>query len=264
MLNRYNPLHMFLASYGNELNRIDYRILKESRNSSSPSSFSYNGLVYSFNPDLNMFVNQFGHAMDYAQAVALAASLGYSEQEFEGLADSTDTDGGTDRRSAPLTSQINFLFAYGPSPYGYPGGVTGWPTQYNDQKGLSYFYPYITYYPGYQGPTPAAVSSGNMNEDTGFTYFGWTGVGTLNNMPGFGAPLSYQYFFHEFPILNEPLPPANFVMGNSAHGSTALVQHIIDGYSWIPSERRLFSPNKLWSAYNQTTGGVTGNEILFR
>ena len=264
MLNRYNPLHMFLASYGNELNRIDYRILKESRSSSSPSSFSYNGLVYSFNPDLNMFVNQFGHSMDYAQAVALAASLGYSEQEFEGLADSTDTDGGRDRRSASVISQIDFLFAYGPSPYGYPGGVTGWPTQYNDQKGLSYFYPYITYYPGYEGPTPADVSSGNMNQNTAFNYFGWTGVGTLNKMPGFGAPLSYQYFFHEFPILNEPLPPANFVMGNSAHGSTALVQHIIDGYSWIPPERRLFSPSKLWSAYNQTTGGVTGNEILFR
>ena len=255
---------MFLASYGNELNRVDFRLLKENKQSSgSLANFSYNGLMYTFQPEVNMFVNQFGHAMDYAQAVALASSLGYSEAEFEGLADNSDTDGGA-QRSAPILAQNNLLFAYAAPPYGYPGGATAWPTNYNDQKGLSYFYPHIMYYPGYQGPQPAAVVAGGMNQNTAFDYYGWTGVGTLNTMPGFGSPLSYQYFFHLFPDLNQPHPPANFTFGNSAHGSTALVDHIVDGYSWIPSERRNFSPNKLWSAYSQTSGGVTGNEILFR
>jgi len=253
MLNRYNPLHMFLASYGNELNRIDYRILKESRNSSSPSSFSYNGLVYSFNPDLNMFVNQFGHAMDYAQAVALAASLGYSEQEFEGLADSTDTDGGGDRRSAPAPVSIpnKIVYSYGVAPYGYVFGIS-WPTQYNDTKGLTFYYPYVGYYPAFLGPQRSLIENRTFSMvNDSVNEFGWTGHGTLVD--------NYYNFAFDVDYLRQPNVPANFNFGATAHGITLYADQIIGAYSWIPPENREFHSSKSWSAFN-TVSGIPGAE----
>jgi|694.fasta_scaffold15594_8 hypothetical protein len=266
MLNRYNPLHMFLASYGNELNRVDFRMIKESKSSSSPSSFSYNGLVYSFNPDLNMFVNQFGHAMDYAQAVALAASLGYSEQEFEGLADSTDTDGGTDRRRSSINTLSNpFVYNYSwYSFYGFPiygkggpaYGIT-WPSSYNDTKGLTYCYPAIWYFNRNYGLTLAGVWADNLtfNSPYGFSG-GWTGIGGPNNN-------DYQYFWNKYEYVQRPTVPNDFTFGATNHGFTLEIDNIIDAYSWIPPEHRMFMPGKLWSAFTDG-GGITGIEYVRR
>ena len=102
MLNRFNPAHLFLASYGNEAHRIDFRLLREAagQGTNTVQGFSYNGLQYSFNQELNMFVNQFGHAMDIAQAAAVAESLGIDVSDFEGHEDSASHDGGKQKRSA--------------------------------------------------------------------------------------------------------------------------------------------------------------------
>jgi hypothetical protein len=246
MLNRYNPLHMFLASYGNELNRIDYRILKESKSSSSPSSFSYNGLVYSFNPDLNMFVNQFGHAMDYAQAVALAASLGYSEQEFEGLADSTDTDGGTDRRSAISVANIEPFVDMWQSPYGWWNQEETW----GSQNGLTYMWYSIFLPAGKKGPDKAQLALGNFPPSMSATDTNWSGV---------GDPVgSYDINWNQAPW-NTPTGYINMTFGDTGFILYQDVINTMEMFSWMPPEKRILAPGRHWRAIDGIAGlGATG------
>lgn len=57
---------------------------------SLPANFTYNGLLYSFMPELNMFVNQYGHAISIGQASAFAEMA-----EFDPVESSeADEDGG--------------------------------------------------------------------------------------------------------------------------------------------------------------------------
>lgn len=56
----------------NTLSKNTNKLILESKQSlgSLPQQFTYNGLLYSFNPELNMFVNQHGHAISIEQATA--------------------------------------------------------------------------------------------------------------------------------------------------------------------------------------------------
>ena len=257
MLNQYNPLHMFLASYGNELNRVDFRILKESKNSSSPSSFSYNGLLYSFNPDLNMFVNQFGHAMDYAQAVALAASLGYSDQEFEGLADSTDTDGGTDRRRSTIANNQLWFSSDTPPFNWYKQGQT-WGSQF----GLDHHWPMVNMsIIGKTGPSRALMDSGVFKQATPSGVFGiaedtsWDGVG---NPSSNGFDIDWR-----LPVWNTSTGYISMTFGSPGHYPLSDVNAIISQYSWIPEEYRMSHSQRHWRGVNDVyLGGITGSEFV--
>jgi len=60
------------------------------------ANFTYNGLLYNFNPNLNMFFNQYGHAIDKSQAKAF---MGISE--FEPFSNISDVDG-TDKKIKSL------------------------------------------------------------------------------------------------------------------------------------------------------------------
>lgn len=60
-------------------------VLEEnSKPESMPNNFNYNGLLYTYQPELNMFVNQHGHAVSIEQATAFMEM-----NEFEGLIDSS-------------------------------------------------------------------------------------------------------------------------------------------------------------------------------
>lgn len=56
----------------NTLSKNTNKLILESKQSlgSLPQQFTYNGLLYSFNLELNMFVNQHGHAISIEQATA--------------------------------------------------------------------------------------------------------------------------------------------------------------------------------------------------
>lgn len=247
MLNHYNPLHMFLASYGNELNRVDFRLLKENKQSSgSLTNFSYNGLMYTFQPEVNMFVNQFGHAMDYAQAVALASSLGYSEAEFEGLADTSDTDGGAQRRSAITVANIEPFVDMWQSPYGWWNQEEQW----GSQNGLTYMWYSVFLLSGKKGPDKAQLALGN---------FPPTMSATDNNWSGVGDPVG------SFDI-NWDQAPWNTSTGyiNMTFGATGfmLYQDVINTmeiFSWMPPEKRILAPSRHWRAIDGVNGyGAAG------
>lgn len=253
MLNRYNPIHLFLASYGNELNRIYYRpILKESKSSgnASLSSFTYNGLVYTFQPELNMFVNQFGHAMDYSQAVALASSLGYAEQEFEGLADVGDLDGGYDRqRSLPVISNQILFGSFWTVPYNwYRQGET-----WGSQNGLTYFWPAVNYqYYGRKGKSRAELNAGNYNTLT--TDETWQGIGT----PVEGnADIDMSVF-----PWNTSTGYIGLTFGATGFASRNEMLRTIQDYSWVPADKRVFQPYRAWRAW--TNQGISGGEHFIR
>jgi len=56
----------------NTLSKNTNKVLLETKQSigSLPQQFNYNGLVYAFNQELNMFINQHGHAISIEQATA--------------------------------------------------------------------------------------------------------------------------------------------------------------------------------------------------
>jgi len=213
-----------------------------------------------------MFVNQFGHAMDYAQAVSLASSMGYSEAVFEGFADNSDTDGGA-QRSASLSVQNNFIFGHGPSPYGLQNGITGWPTTYDDTKGLNYYYPYIFFWANFMGPDETKVANGTLTQlDADTVSQNWIGRGTLGALPEQSAqgPLAYGWDFDAYgDYLKQPHVPANFNFGATSHGLTLYAEKTIAGFTWMPAERRHFFPAKTYSAYT-TASGIDETEIRLR
>jgi hypothetical protein len=270
MFNHYNPIHLFLASQSQEFkNRIYYKpLLKESRGpgNTSLASFSYNGLIYTLNPELNMFVNQFGHAMDYAQAVALASSVGYTDQDFEDLADVSDYDGGSNRSAAIVAATNAFIYAHGKSPYGWPKGATTWPTAYDDTKGLTYFYPYLFFWPDFMGPDPVKAAAGTLTQLDGFGFTSYQARGTLQATPEQTnqGGLQYQWDFDAgggyFQQSQVPTSgSSNFTFGATGHALTAYVDAFIDGFSWIPADKRLFFAQKPYSFANAVSG-VTGIE----
>lgn len=267
MFNKYNPMHMFFASYGNELNRIHYKpILRESRNSNNPSltSFTYNGLLYTFYPELNMFVNQFGHAMDHEQAVALANSMGYGEQEFEGFEDNSDTDGDPHRSVLNIIQNLDLFGVFWTPPYGFWNQEEQWPTSYNDTKGLTYFYPPIA--PGWggnRGPSRALLASGNFNGALNSLEPTWPGI-------GFGTTNS-----GDIPASIAPWNTSTGYIGLT-FGATGFLQkedvlQDIRDFSWIPPDKRTLYPFRHWRYYGgsgilnsehfiPTTGAKTSQE----
>lgn len=62
-----------------------------------PTNFSYNGLIYSFNPEINMFVNQYGHSIEISQAVSLM-----SLSQYESFIDVDVVDGSFDKNPTNL------------------------------------------------------------------------------------------------------------------------------------------------------------------
>jgi hypothetical protein len=79
---------------------LQHRFLMESSRSlgSLPPNINYNGLLYSFVPELQMFVNQYGHMISIAQAAAFAEISELSE--FADI-DDTSIDPGYSVRSIP-------------------------------------------------------------------------------------------------------------------------------------------------------------------
>jgi hypothetical protein len=78
----------------NTLSKNTNRTLLETKQSigSLPQQFNYNGLLYAFNQELNMYVNQHGHAISIEQATAFMdmAQL----EEVGSFSSESDTDGG--------------------------------------------------------------------------------------------------------------------------------------------------------------------------
>jgi hypothetical protein len=99
-LNNPKPKTNTLAQ---EINRIfSYNTLSKNTNKplletkqsigSLPQQFNYNGLVYAFNQELNMYVNQHGHAISIEQATAFMEMA--QLEEVGSFSSESDTDGG--------------------------------------------------------------------------------------------------------------------------------------------------------------------------
>ena len=99
-LNNPKPKTNTLAQ---EINRIfSYNTLSKNTNKplletkqsvgSLPQQFNYNGLLYAFNQELNMYVNQHGHAISIEQATAFMEMAQF--EEVGSFASESDTDGG--------------------------------------------------------------------------------------------------------------------------------------------------------------------------
>jgi hypothetical protein len=78
----------------NTLSKNQNKVLLEAKQSvgSLPQQFNYNGLVYAFNQELNMFVNQHGHAISIEQATAFMEMA--QLEEVGSFTSESDTDGG--------------------------------------------------------------------------------------------------------------------------------------------------------------------------
>lgn len=78
----------------NTLSRNTNKVLLETKQSlgSLPTQFTYNRLVYAFNQELNMFVNQHGHAISIEQATAFMEMANL--EEVGSFSSESDTDGG--------------------------------------------------------------------------------------------------------------------------------------------------------------------------
>lgn len=78
----------------NTLSKNKNKVLLEAKQSlgSLPTQFTYNGLVYAFNQELNMFVNQHGHAISIEQATAFMEMAQF--EEVGSFTSEADTDGG--------------------------------------------------------------------------------------------------------------------------------------------------------------------------
>jgi len=81
MLESAPPVQNLFASFGNEKSRIDYKILKEL--DTERYVFVYNGLIYNYNPELNLFVNQYENTMSVDSAIDLAIYMGYDSKIFK-------------------------------------------------------------------------------------------------------------------------------------------------------------------------------------
>jgi len=78
----------------NTLSKNTNKVLLETKQSigSLPKQFAYNGLVYSFNQELGIFVNQHGHAISVDQASAFMDMAMF--EEVGSFSSESDTDGG--------------------------------------------------------------------------------------------------------------------------------------------------------------------------
>lgn len=105
----------------NTLSQNKNKLILESKQSlgSLPQQFIYNGLLYSFNKKLNVFVNQHGHAISIDQATAFMdmAML----EEFESFASESDIDGGSFKTEAAVI----------PDPPETPSGLTALSVTFN-------------------------------------------------------------------------------------------------------------------------------------
>jgi hypothetical protein len=77
----------------NTLAKNTKKTLLETKQSigSLPQQFNYNGLLYAFNQELNMYVNQHGHAISIEQATAFMEMA--QLEEVGSFTSETDTDG---------------------------------------------------------------------------------------------------------------------------------------------------------------------------
>lgn len=98
-----NNIQRFLRSF--QTPYLQNKFLIESSRSlgSLPPNINYNGLLYTFVPEMQMFVNQYGHMISISQATAFAEM-----SEFEAVADIDDTatDPGVVRRIMAERSPI--------------------------------------------------------------------------------------------------------------------------------------------------------------
>lgn len=122
-------LNSFQAPY------LQNRFLLENSRSlgSLPPNINYNGLLYSFVPELQMFVNQYGHAIDISQAAAFAEM---SEMSSYSDIDDTSIDPGVTRRTTAERSAI-LAFAWSwPNQWVWSGNY--W-TRSDNSKNLAAF-----------------------------------------------------------------------------------------------------------------------------
>jgi hypothetical protein len=97
----------------NTLSKNTNKPLLETKQSigSLPQQFNYNGLLYAFNQELNMFVNQHGHAISIEQATAFM-EMAQFEDVFDPAQDSNLDSSGDKQITTPQTNTpsppINF------------------------------------------------------------------------------------------------------------------------------------------------------------
>lgn len=98
---------------------LQHRFLMESSRSlgSLPPNINYNGLLYTFVPELQMFVNQYGHMISISQAAAFAEMAELSE--FADI-DDTSIDPGFSFRSSSTTAERSAILAF----------AWSWPNQW--------------------------------------------------------------------------------------------------------------------------------------
>lgn len=117
-------------------------LILESKQSmgSLPQQFSYNGLLYAFNQELNVFVNQYGHTIEPTQASAfMDLAIGNFDPSDMDASD-TESDGG-----APII--LPSVIAYPEAPSGFTasiptssGTTLSWTDNSELEDGFKVFY----------------------------------------------------------------------------------------------------------------------------
>ena len=158
----------------NTLSKNQNKVLLEAKQSlgSLPTQFTYNGLLYAFNQELNMFVNQHGHAISIEQATAFMEMA--QLEEVGSFASESDTDGGYQTAPSVLPSPPTApsgLTALGPN----IGGVTlSWQDNSTNETEFKIYYTTIE-----TPPTPTNLNIQSFNQ-TGLT-LSWQDNATNEN-----------------------------------------------------------------------------------
>lgn len=115
----------------------DELILEQSgKPESMPSNFNYNGLLYTYQPELNMFVNQHGHSISIEQATAFMEM-----NEFEGMVDaSADGDYRYPRDTEPPLAPTGFTGNVLPFNDILASVTFGWTDNSTNEQGYKLFF----------------------------------------------------------------------------------------------------------------------------
>lgn len=129
-----------------------------------PANFTYNGLLYSFMPELNMFVNQYEHAISISQASAFAEMAEFDPVEsFE-----ADEDGGHVMPPAPVQETLpNTPTGFTASNITSSTVDLGWTDTATNEQGFKVFYRIPPVYP--QAPTNLFNSKSILGVSLGWT-----------------------------------------------------------------------------------------------
>lgn len=161
------------------VNKQKYIIEAKQSLGNLPANFVYNGLLYSFNQELNVFVNQHGHTIDISQASAFIDMSNFEPVDSE--MDAGESDGAITNRSTPINPET---LPATPSGLSFSNLTTNsvdlnWTDNATNESGFKVYYRIIqgqTQYPN------APTNLTKQNSILGVT-FGWTDNAT--NESGF-------------------------------------------------------------------------------